>query len=400
MRYDHTMSNLSEPNPLVQEIRQQIAMSGPIPFVEFMGKALYHPQYGYYSNPALPIGRKGDFFTNVSVSSLFGQLIGQQFEEMWRLMTPCPDGFSIVEQGAHTGEFCCDVMTWMQQFAPAFYQEVRYLFVEPRPQHQKKQRETLASRNINLDKVQWINDLSELADGSLNGVIFSNELLDSFPIHRIQFHDDRWHEQYVTWQRNKFSYINGELSNPDLEAQIALIPRIHIQRYTTEINLNAIKWISQACAKIGRGFIFTIDYGYPETLYYNRSRVEGTLTCYYKHRPRYNALDLVGEQDITSHINFSAMAKAGILNGAVVNGFTDQHHFMVGIAQDDLKGFEQNSPDSLRMTPEDHHKMLRAFKTLMHPELMGTTFKYLIQQKGFTDILALSGMRFTRESVL
>ncbi len=397
--YDTFMSNPFEPTPLAQEIRQQIAMQGPIPFVNFMEKALYHPQYGYYSDPTKPIGRQGDYFTNVSVSSLFGQLIGQQFEEMWRHLTPCSQGFWIIEQGAHTGQFCADVMAWMRQFAPDFYAEAQYLFIEPRPAYQQKQRETLIARGIELDKIHWVADWKDVPDASVEGVVFSNELLDALPVHRVQYLGDQWHEQYVTWNGTRFSYVNGPLSRPELAEEIAHIPKIHIQRYTTEIGLNVIDWVRQVCSKISRGFLFTIDYGFPDSLYYNRTRVEGTLTCYYKHRRRYNPLDLIGQQDITAHVNFSAVARVATGCGLTVNGYTDQHHFMVGIAHDDLEGFEKHCSDTLGITPEQHAQMIRAFKTLMHPELMGTTFKYLIQQKGLPSKVPLSGMKFTRETL-
>lgn len=393
------MSNPFAPSPLAVELRQRIAVKGPIPFVDFMEQALYHPHYGYYSNPSKPIGRQGDFFTNVSVGHLFGQLIGQQFEEMWRAATPCTHGFWIVEQGAHTGQFCVDVMSWMRQFAPEFYAEAQYLFIEPRENYRQKQKETLGAAGIDPAKVHWSADWKDIPDHSIEGVVFSNELLDSFPVHRIQYLGDQWHEQYVTWNGSRFAFVNGELSSEALREEIKHIPKIHIQRYTTEVNVRALDWVKTVCSKIARGFLFTIDYGFPDTLYYNRTRVEGTLTCYHKHRRRYNPLDLVGQQDITAHVNFSAIARTAVCCGLEVNGYADQHHFMVGIAHDDLEGFEKHCADTLGMSPDQHTQMIRAFKTLMHPELMGTTFKYLIQQKGFSSKVPLSGMKFTRETL-
>lgn len=381
-------------NPLSIDIRQQIAMNGPMPFEQFMDKVLYHPTMGYYSNPELPIGRSGDFFTNVAVSSLFGQLIGQQFEEMWRLTAPHSKGFWIIEQGAHTGQFCSDVMRWAAQFAPDFYAQVQYLFIEPRPRFREKQKESLTQKGLNMSRIHWVNDWNDLEDHSLEGVVFSNELLDAFPAHRIQYVGEEWFEQYVTWNGTRFSFVNGPLSHPGLKAEIQCLPKIHIQRYTTEINLRALEWMRKISVKMAKGFVFTIDYGYPVSLYYNRTRVEGTLVCYYRHRKRYNPLDLVGEQDITTHLNFTALARTGQESGLLINGFTDQHHFMVGIAHDDLEGFEVHCHESLGITQEQRAQMIRAFKTLMHPEMMGTTFKYLIQQKGFTEKVALSGMQF------
>ncbi|MDX2225750.1 MAG: SAM-dependent methyltransferase [Verrucomicrobiae bacterium] len=383
-------------NPLEHHIREQIRVRGPVRFVDFMEQALYHPEYGYYSNPQRPIGREGDFYTNVSVGSLFGQLIGQQFAEMWEhLGRPSP--FVIVEQGAHTGQFCADVLGWMAQFSPELFAATTYLFLEPKPHYQQKQRETVTARGIDAGKLLWADDWTQVEDGSVTGVVFSNELLDAMPVHRVQYKVDSWHEQYVNFEHNKFVFENGPISDPALVETIRHLPTMHIQRYTSEINLNMGHWIRNVGRALSRGFVFTIDYGYPASLYYNGSRVDGTLTCYYKHKRRYNPLDLVGEQDITAHVDFTALERYGNEAGLAKAGYTDQHHFMVGIAHDDLAGFESHTPESLGMTQDQHRKMIRAFKTLMHPEIMGSTFKYFVQMKGFDSVPFLSGWQFARK---
>src|SRR3954452_24338632 len=157
---------------LAKLIREKIRVDGPQPFAWFMEQALYHPQHGYYSSGRATIGRKGDYFTNVSVGPLFGRLMAAQFAEMWERMGKI-DNFTIVEQGAHDGQFAFDVMDAAQRQQPDFFTALRYRIIEPFPVWQERQRETLEGRAPARpeirDKVEWSDSMKPFT-----GVHFSN----------------------------------------------------------------------------------------------------------------------------------------------------------------------------------------------------------------------------------
>jgi SAM-dependent MidA family methyltransferase len=380
---------------LVEAIRAEINAAGAIPFERFMEQALYHPEYGYYVERRSPhIGRYGDFYTNVSVSGLFGQLMGQQFEQMWEVLG-CPDDFRIVEQGANDGRFAADVLRWMREWNPELWARTQYWILEPIVAARQVQEATLQAAGCG-EKVVWSEGLDGLAAGSMTGVFFSNELVDSFPVHLIIYRRDSWKELYVEWAGDGFRLVDGDFSSGELAAAVAVLPLHRVQRYTTEVNLRARRWIRQAANLFRAGFILTVDYGYDAENYYNAKRIDGTLLCYHEHRKSANALIRIGEQDITAHVDFSALACSGEEAGLAVVGFTDQHHFMVGLAQDDLATFEASG-----QAADPHFRdTVRAFKTLMHPELMGSSFKFLVQAKGLEALPALDGLRFARNAVL
>src|SRR5881392_1416377 len=167
-------------NPdLIRCIRAEIEKQGPISFARFMHQALYHPKHGYYSSGRCAIGRRGDYFTNVSVGPLFGRLLAAQFAEMWEMLGR-PDDFTIVEQGAHHGDFAADVLGAARTDSPEFFSAVRYCVVEPFSVLQERQVETLGDFRKNI---KWEKSVSDLEP--FRGVHFSNELLDAMPVHLI-----------------------------------------------------------------------------------------------------------------------------------------------------------------------------------------------------------------------
>src|ERR1700736_2687062 len=173
-------------------IRTAIAERGPVSFAWFMEQALYHPEFGYYSSGQGQIGRRGDYFTNVSVGPLFGRMLAAQVEEMWEIMDR-PGDFTIVEQGAHHGDFAKDVLEAVRESAPEFFAALRYCVIEPFPILESRQRETLGEFT---GKVTWRKSLSDLEP--FVGVHFSNELLDAMPVHLISCQgNEDWKERVV-----------------------------------------------------------------------------------------------------------------------------------------------------------------------------------------------------------
>jgi len=215
---------------LIELIRTEIRARGPQPFDWFMEQVLYHPEHGYYSSGACAIGRKGDYFTNVSIGPIFGQLMLAQFAEIWEELGKIND-FVIVEQGAHDGQFARDVLQSSQESAPEFFEASRYRIIEPFPILREQQSQTLEPFR---DKVEWSNSLEPFV-----GVHFSNELLDAMPVRLISGNV----EKLVDFQGDKFLFIHRPLSSP-------------------AFNQAALDWVDSVSANLQRGYVITIDYGH------------------------------------------------------------------------------------------------------------------------------------------
>ena len=365
-------------NPLAEAIRQEISRRGPIPFRDFMERALYDPGYGYYGSGRARVGRSGDFFTNVSVGPLFGQLLARQFAEMWMLLGR-PDDFAIVEQGAHHGEFAIDALTALRENAPECFVATTYWVVEPLAALRATQEAKL--HVAQFDNVRWASSLATLP--ALVGVHFSNELPDSFPVHRVVRRGDGWRERLVGHDSERFVFIDGPLCTPALGEHLAHLPEVPLD-YETEINLAAPAWIAEVATRLERGYLLAIDYGWSRAEYYRAERSSGTLSAYANHRREDSPLARPGEIDLTAHVDFTSLAEAGLATGMELTGFTDQHHFMVGLGQ---LHFADDTA-----SPQE----IRAYKTLMHPDLMGRNFHALALSKD-VEPAPLAGFRFATD---
>ena len=351
--------------PLALELRTRIAERGPIPFREFMDAALYDAEHGYYSSGRASIGRRGDFFTNVSVGALFGRLLARQFAEMWERLGR-PDQWTIVEQGAHRGEFARDVMEGLREFAPRAFAGMHYWIVEPNDALQASQIRMLYDL-----PVTWFPRVEELPP--FVGVHFSNELLDAFPVHLLVRCGGHWLERHVDFANDAFVFKDRPPTDPRLAAHLAAfdVP----DGFVAEVNLAALDWIAALAAKIERGYVLAIDYGYPREQFLERQA--GTLSAYAGHMREPDPLARPGEIDLTAHVEFTSLIEHAERAGLRLHGFTDQQRFMVGASR--LHFTADPAPPA----------ELRAFKMLMHPELLGAAFKVVCFEKG--DAGALSG---------
>ena len=364
----------------VSEILQrEIATHGPIPFCQFMTEALYHPTAGYYSSEHARIGRDGDFFTSVSVGALFGKLLAIQFAEMWERLDR-PAVFTIVEQGANRGDFARDVLDALRSTAPDCFAATAYTIIEPAAALRGVQGAALAE--FGNEKVCWPGSLEALAP--FTGVHFSNELIDAFPVHRIVRSGGSWLEQYVDFHDERFVFVNGPISSGALKARLRLLPELP-DGYETEVNIAALEWIGCLAPRLTRGFVLAIDYGFAREEYYRRERSSGTLSAYAAHRREPDPLARPGEIDLTAHVDFTSLVERAENVGFHTRGFTDQHHFMVGLG----KSYFTDGATSL---PE-----LSAFKMLMHPNLMGSSFKVLCLEKGIAGDSPLAGFQFGKD---
>jgi SAM-dependent MidA family methyltransferase len=336
---------------LVQFIRDEIEKRGPQPFAWFMEQALYHPEHGYYSSDRAEIGRRGDYFTNVSVGSLFGELLAAQFAEIWDRLGKI-DNFAIVEQGAHHGEFASDVLESAQRRFLQFFGALRYRIVEPFPKLQDRQSQTLAKFG---DRVQWRRSLDVLEP--FVGIHFSNELLDAMPV------DLRG--KLVGLNRSEFILVESS------------------EKQTT--NQSQLDWIANVAAKLKGGLVLVIDYGFAKTEFREILQVRA------HHRSLDSPFEQIGDADITAHVNWTDIAKTAEKNGLRVLGFTDQHHFLTGIIS--------TFPDIVLA-----EKSKRALQTLLHPEMLGRSFQVLALAKDLDPSTSLrtslgaplSGFKFAR----
>jgi SAM-dependent MidA family methyltransferase len=366
--------------PLDDRIRDAIRADGPLRFDRFMDLALFAPGAGYYAGDRARIGRDGDFYPNVSVGRMFGRVLAEQFAEIDALLG-APRPFSIVEQGANDGAFARDVLDALGERHPDLCARTRCVLVEPFPRLEARQRATLAGHAA---RTEWASSLDALAPFA--GVHFSNEFADALPVRLFVRHAGRWLERHVTTGPGALAFADLAISDP---ADAAHLPADAADGYVAELRPAAGDWMRGVARALDRGIFLTVDYGHPRELLHAPWRRDGTLACYHAHRRDGNPLASPGEKDITAHVDFTALIDAGRAAGLTLAGFTDQCHFLVGAAETLLRELE-STPDTPRRSAD-----LRALKTLLHPEIMGTQFKCLALAKGL-PAPRLSGFKFAR----
>lgn len=358
---------------LVAAIASEVIASGPIPFARFMELALYHPEVGYYMRSSKPaaerIGRKGDFYTSSDVHPILGQALAKQAEQMDRLLGQ-PSPFSIVEMGPGKGLLARHILSTSQRDYPSLFHRLRYVLIERSPAMREAQRINLAPWLERPDLMNWVDDLAQIPPHSLTGLCLSNELVDSFPVHRIQMTGRGLEELWVDYRNGRFVECLKPLSSDRIASHLGHIGSDWPKGYRTEVNLHAVDWMTQVAQRLHRGFVLTIDYGHTAQDLYSADRKRGTFLCYHQHAVHEDPFLHVGEQDMTAHVDFSSLATAGEEQGLQTTGFTNQMSFLMGLGIEQmLTGLGQDSPE------------LTAAIQLLKPNGMGTTFKVLIQHK-------------------
>ncbi len=337
-------SDINDSNPeLCALICERIAATPQqrITFAEYMDLALYHPQHGYYNSDRPAIGKQGDFITSSHWGADFAEVLAEQFVEMWEILGK-PQNFAIVEMGAGRGTFAENLLQYLQQQHPDLFKTLTYIIVEISPTLQAEQRQILSD----FECVKWHN-WDEIVNNSIVGCFFSNELVDAFPVHQFILEQGQVREIYVTTETPKsqqaeinFIEVVGEVSTPKIAEYFELLgvdlsASVYGDGYRSEVSLAALDWMSTVAQKLQRGYLLTIDYGHPAHRYYNLRRREGTLQCYYRHRYHNNPYINVGRQDLTAHVNFTALEKQGELCGLDVVGFTQQALFLMALGLGD-----------------------------------------------------------------
>ena len=359
-------------------LSNRISDQGRITFADFMAACLYEPGLGYYTSPGRKVGAEGDFYTSITVHAAFGRVVAREIAQMWRSMEK-PSAFTLVECGAGNGRLACDIMDFLAEREPAMYEGLKLVLVEQEPSLEAAQREMLAAH---IDKLSWLSP-DDFASGSFtfSGCLYSNELIDALPVHRVVMTSDGLKEIYVTCKDGEFAEETGEPSTPDIEAYLKRVAVALHPAQQAEVNLNAPQWLAAASRALQQGYILTIDYGYTAEDLYTPRRKLGTLLCYYRHQTEENPYLRLGLQDITTHVDFTTLMKCGEEQGLHNAWFGEQYRFMLST------GIIEEIEDIERSTRSEEEKLrLRlTLKKLIMPEGgMGDTFKVLIQSKGVT----------------
>jgi SAM-dependent MidA family methyltransferase len=354
--------------PVLRDIiAGRIHREGPISFEQFMQMALYYPERGYYTSPRTIIGRDGDFYTSSHLHPIFGALLGRQVEEC-RERLGCPDDFTIVEMGAGMGHFANDLLHSLKD--KPFFSSLRYIIIEPNPYVATRQRELLKAFS---DRVAWGVDLASLEP--FRGCIVSNELLDAFPV-RLVTMGDRLSEILVGVDGEGRFHEGTAECDDDIQGYFVMSgiqpETVMAAGYRTEVNLAVRNWLQSAAGRLIEGFVITIDYGYPAPDYYHPEHMTGTLLCYHRHQVSEDPYEHVGEQDITAHVNFSAVSRWGEGFGLRTLGYCNQGLYLAALGLDEVLSAHPVA---------DYFEMAR-IKTLIMPGGMGDTHKVLIQYKG------------------
>jgi SAM-dependent MidA family methyltransferase len=399
---------------VASKIAGEIKEKGAIPFERFMTLALYCPIYGYYEKEGDSIGRRGDYYTSVSVGSLFGELLGFQFAEWlqentgWSTVRNVPgteakpggraEAMRVFEAGAHDGRLARDVLGWLREHRAGLFSRLEYWIVEPSERRRGWQEQTLGEFGT---KVRWVRELAGLTGttdavapvsntAGLRGIVFSNELLDAMPMRRLGWDAKKgvWFEWGVTLRADRFVWTRlagGELGErnqglgqplpnspcplPIGKERLEMLP----DGFSTEICPAAEKWWYMTAGALEAGKLLTIDYGLTTEEIFRPERKEGTLRGYCHHQPNSDVLAHPGEQDITAHVNFTAIRTAGESAGLKTDAFLTQAQFLTRIAAriwEDPGSFGEWTPGRKRQ-----------FHTLTHPEHLGRPFRVLVQSR-------------------
>ena len=376
---------------LIQKIVLEISQEGALSFARFMELALYDPLHGYYMTHAVDqdhssrerIGWQGDFYTAPELSPILAKTLVHQVLEIDAQLGH-PDPFTFVEMGGGNGTFATDFLQHCRAVAPDFLNRLYYQLVERSPYLQSLQASCIreAMGTWGDRQLAWKSSVEQLDRDSVTGVMFSNELIDAFPVHRVRYDNHHLQEVFVDYDGGQFVERWGPLSSPKLEEYVYQHDVVLDEGQTSELHVAAEQWMAQVARVLHQGIIISVDYGHTGSDYYASDRKDGTFLCYYRHSTSTNPYTRVGEQDMTAHVNFSALAKSGKECGLLPVGFTTLANWLIGLGVDEM--VEDQDQES---------KEIQALAQLLRPHGMGTTFKVLVQAKGIEPV-PLQGLRY------
>ena len=369
------------------KVEQEIRERGPMPFSWYMELCLYDPEFGYYSRNAEQFGKAGDFYTSSDVHAVFGRLLARQFEEMWQVLGS-PEQIEILELGPGRGLFAQDVLDWSKEKFSDFFGAIHYSLAERSSALQARLRQTLASF-VESGKASLVPNnigLRRILSPDVPLIIFANEFFDALPVEvlgnqgelRVDIRDGKLSETWSKASHAALEFLDRYSVQPEREE------RVEAQRIAQE-------YMAEAAFLIERGFLIIIDYGYTreEQL---AGRHRGTLTAFRQHSVSANPYEAPGEQDITAHVNFTALAAAAEQNEMQVQPLLTQSQFLMGIGQQNqfADAFEECR------VPQERAKVALQLKHLVTPAGLGESFHVLVASKGVTteQVGQLSGLSF------
>ncbi len=374
---------------LRERIAEEIRRDGPIPFSRYMELCLYEPELGYYSRAREQFGKAGDFYTSSDVHAVFGRLLARQFEEMWRALDS-PERFDLIELGPGRGLFARDVLDWSGKQFPEFSRAQHYMLVEQSTHLRERLQERLAE-HISARKAQIFESFeSAAAQAGENVVVFGNEFFDALPVEivdhrgsvRVGIGGDRFTETFVRPSAAENEFLDRYSVHPEEGERV-------------EAPLASLAWMEDIAEILHdrRGFAVLIDYGYTreEQL---AGRHRDTLMAYRQHAASTSPYEAPGEQDITAHVNFTALRARGMECGLQALALVTQSQFLIGI------GEETQFADAFQecKLPQERAKVALQLKHLITPGGMGETFQVLVMSHGVERERAarLSGLKFAR----
>ena len=415
-------------------IEQEIRDRGPVPFSRYMELCLYHPELGYYSRNAEQFGKAGDFYTSSDVHAVFGRLLARQFEEMWRALGS-PAQIEILELGPGRGLFAQDVLAWSEKKFPEFFHALHYSLAERSAKLRDRIRVVLArylesgkassvsdnavEKHVHQRLKPWFSDASSGAakdapdsfyaettrEGTTSGVpndamneralapevpviVFANEFFDALPVEilsdlgalRVSAKDGRFVEIWVPPSAEEFEFLDRYGVHPEPGERI-------------EVPLLANRYMARLAASMQIGIVIAVDYGYSrqEQL---AGRHRGTLMTYRRHSATPNPYDAPGGQDLTAHVNFTALSAAAEENGMQPQTLLTQSQFLMGIGETNQFA---DAFDDCRL-PQERAKVALQLKHLVTPAGMGESFHVLVATKGVASaqVEGLTGLSFAK----
>jgi len=368
---------------LVDELRTRIEREGRITFAHFMRIALYHPEYGYYVNSVARPGRGGDFLTAPEAHPIFGYTLARQIAQMADLLGR-PQPFTLREYGAGAGTLALALLEGLHVERPDLLPTLRYEPVEINPARLSDLRRTLIDDGFDVQ-------LAGPSETSLTGCILANEFLDAMPVHRVVMQDGALAERYVVWRDGWFTEESGPPSTPALEHYLADGGIELVDGQIAEINLEMTDWIGTIAARLARGYVLLIDYGYRAAKLFGPDYRDGTLRAYYQHTVSDDPFRAIGNQDLTAHVDFSALERSARAHGLYVLGLTTQADFLSGAGIGELLVAAQQWEG---MTFDDYVALRSAVIRMIEPGAMGR-FRVLILGRDVPENEPLIGLSTT-----
>ncbi len=386
-RIDQEIRDLPQPGGLEQQYSERLIQlirdrieeaGGRIPFADYMSLALYAPGLGYYAAGNQKFGRGGDFVTAPEISPLFSRCVARQCRQVLDKLNADDVATPVIlEVGGGSGVMAADILAELERMdcLPDAYQ-----ILELSADLQQRQAQTLATKVPHLvGRVQW---LTALPAQTFNGIVLANELLDAMPVHRFCLPENSSKasfEVYVSWQHERFAWQLDVPSSTRLQERIAAITNLLSDNrppgFVSEINLAAEAWVKTIADCINVGLLLILDYGFPRQEYYHPQRSAGTLMCHFRHRSHDDPFVYPGLQDITAHVDFTAVAEAAAESGFHVAGYNTQGFFLLAAGLNDMMAeFDPNNT-------VEYMRLSQKVKMLTLPSEMGELFKVMALTK-------------------